>query len=219
MIKEDLQRHIETQLRNIMCAEVDISNCIDAAISRTNICLNAANNSYYNRMAIDGINPYHSCAYATLLYFLSNELYKRDQNGERAEKVYYLNKALNGLEAFYADELPDIFSMEHPLGTVFGRAKYGNYLFFYQNCTIGGSWFENEMHYPILGEHVTMFSGAKILGNSHIGNHVILAANAYVINCDIPDYSFVFPSSDARKPIIVSGKEEEILNREKNFWK
>ena len=96
MKKEDLQRHIETQLRNIMCADVDIGNCIDAAINRTNVCLNAANNSYYNRMAIGGVDPYHSCAYAILLYFLSNELYKRDGNGERAEKVYYLNKALNG---------------------------------------------------------------------------------------------------------------------------
>lgn len=219
MKKEDLQRHIETQLRNIMCADVDIGNCIDAAINRTNVCLNAANNSYYNRMAIGGVDPYHSCAYAILLYFLSNELYKRDGNGERAEKVYYLNKALNGLEAFYADELPAIFSMEHPLGTVFGRAKYSNYLFFYQSCTIGGSWFESKMYYPVLGEHVTMFSGVKILGNSHIGNHVILGANTYVINCDIPDYSFVFPSSDARKPIIVSEKKEEILNREKSFWK
>ena len=50
MKKEDLQRHIETQLRNIMCADVDIGNCIDAAINRTNVCLNAANNSYYNTL-------------------------------------------------------------------------------------------------------------------------------------------------------------------------
>lgn len=69
MKKEDLQRHIETQLRNIMCADVDIGNCIDAAINRTNVCLNAANNSYYNRMAIGGVDPYHSCAYAILLFF------------------------------------------------------------------------------------------------------------------------------------------------------
>ena len=34
MKKEDLQRHIETQLRNIMCADVDIGNCIDAAINK-----------------------------------------------------------------------------------------------------------------------------------------------------------------------------------------
>lgn len=66
MKKEDLQRHIETQLRNIMCADVDIGNCIDAAINRTNVCLNAANNSYYNRMAIGGlihIIPVHMLSY------------------------------------------------------------------------------------------------------------------------------------------------------------
>lgn len=138
---------------------------------------------------------------------------------ERAEKVYYINKALNEIEAFYADELPAIFSMEYPLGTVFGRAKYGNYLFFYQSCTIEESWFESKMYYPVLGEHVTMFSRVKILGNSHMATMLFWGLILTWINCDIPDYAFVFPSSDARKPIIVFGKKEEILNREKNFWK
>lgn len=117
--KEDLQRHIETQLRNIM-RRCGYGNCIDAAINRTNVCLNAANNSYYNRMAIGGVDPYHSVH--MLSYFIFCQMnYIKEMGMVKERKVYYLNKALNGLEAFYADELPAIFSMEHPLGTVFGR--------------------------------------------------------------------------------------------------
>lgn len=218
MTKEQLQRHVEFQLRNIMCADIDCSAYISNAIDRTMVSLCAANNGYFSRMG--GVpDVYHSVAYATFLYFLSNEMFVKDAGGINADKVYYLNKTLNGLEAFYADELPSIFSMEHPFGTVLGRAKYGDYLFFYQGCTVGGSWLNDELYYPVIGEHVTMFSGSKILGASNIGNHVIIAANTYIINCDIPDYSFVFPSVDGRNPKIVQGKKDAILNREKNFWK
>lgn len=218
MTKEQLQKHVEQQLRNIMCSDIDCSAYIDNAINRAMVSLKAVNNGYLSRMG-DVPDAFHSVAYATFLYFLSNEMYLKDKSGINADKVYYLNKTLNGLEAFYADKLPSIFSMEHPLSTVLGRATYGDYLFFYQCCTVGGSWLDNQLYYPVIGSHVTLFSGSKILGASHIGNHVMVAANTYIINCDVPDYSFVFPSVDGRKPVIATGKKEAILNREKNFWK
>ncbi len=40
-----------------------------------------------------------------------------------------------------------------------------------------------------------MFSNSKVLGESVIGNNVIIAANAYVINQNIPDNSIVFGQS------------------------
>lgn len=145
-------------------------------------------------------------------------MFKADSDGHNAEKVYLLNKALHAVELFYADKLPDIWGAEHPLGSVMGRAKYGDHLFFYQGCTVGGSWVGNKLLYPTLGEYVTMFSNSKILGNSHIGNHVVLAANAYVINCDIPDYSYVYPSIDGRNPLIIKSNKDKIAQREMNFW-
>lgn len=70
--------------------------------------------------------------YCILLYWLSRELF---QNGklELADKVYYLNKMLNAVELFYEVKLPAIWSCEHPLGSVMGRADYGDYFFFYQD--------------------------------------------------------------------------------------
>ena len=76
-------------------------------------------------------------------------------------------------------------------GGVMGRAQYGDYFLYYQGCTVGG----NKSQYPVIGEHVTMFSNSKILGNSHIGNNVIISASTYIINQNIPDNSIVFGMS------------------------
>ena len=40
-----------------------------------------------------------------------------------------------------------------------------------------------------------MMSDSKILGNSIIGDHCIIAANAYVKDTNIPDHSLVFGQS------------------------
>ena len=38
----------------------------------------------------------------------------------------------------------------------------------------------------ILGNRAVMFPGSKVVGNVHVGNNVVIAANSVVIN-DIPD--------------------------------
>lgn len=81
--------------------------------------------------------------------------------------------------------------LDHPVGSVLGRAKYGDYFEFSQNCTVGN----NKGVYPTIGNHVRMKSGAKIVGDCNIGNNVILAANTYVKDTNIEDNSVVFGSS------------------------
>lgn len=148
------------------------------------------NNKYYNML----VDPFNSVMYCNYLYWVSCLLYSIGA-AHIADKVYYLNKMLNSVELFYEVKLPDIWSCEHPIGSVMGRAEYGNFFFFYQGCTVGGSRRQGKLFYPTIGEHVTMFSGSKILGNSKIGNDVVLAANTYVINGDVPDNSIVFGQS------------------------
>jgi serine O-acetyltransferase len=41
-------------------------------------------------------------------------------NTTLADRIYYLNKALNGLDLFYEVEMPDVFYLDHPVGTVIG---------------------------------------------------------------------------------------------------
>ena len=135
----------------------------------------------------NGLNPFNSVMYTNYLYQVGHILYK-DGYSQIADKVYYLNKMVNAVDLFYAIELPEHWNCEHPLGSVMGRARYGDYFFFYQGCTVGG----NHENYPVLGNHVTMYSNSKVLGNSHIGNNVIIGANAYVKDTAIPNNSVVF---------------------------
>jgi len=87
--------------------------------------------------------------------------------------------------------MPDVFSLDHPVGSVMGRAEYGNYFSFTQNCTVGN----NKGIYPTIGENVTMMSGSKILGKTKIGNNAIIAANTYIKDTDIPSNCLVFGQS------------------------
>ncbi|MFL6463660.1 MAG: serine O-acetyltransferase, partial [Bryobacteraceae bacterium] len=43
---------------------------------------------------------------------------------------------------------------------------------------------------PIIGDHVTIYAGAKVLGPIRIGHHVTIGANAVVVK-SVPDHCVV----------------------------
>lgn len=184
------------QLSGFFSLSVDeinlISSLSEGVFQRCDICFSKNKNKYYSKNGETYFNPYHSGQYTVFLYYFSNTIYKKEKNNIRlAEKVYYLNKIMNACDLFYEVELPDIFMLDHPLGSVIGRAKFGNYFAFSQNCTVGN----NNDIFPVIGEHVTMNANTMILGNSKIGNHVMLGAGTCIKDQDIPDNSLVFGSS------------------------
>lgn len=156
--------------------------------------LSASNDKYLNPEGKPHFSLYHSSCWTIFLYYLSNCL--KDE-GSSAELIFYLNKILHSVDWYYEIDLPKHFMVTHPLGSVLGRAKYGDYLHIYQGVTIGGniSLTDGKLYYPVLGDRVTLFSNAKILGKCVIGNNVILSADSCVINEDIPDNSIVFGHS------------------------
>ncbi len=173
---------------------------IYSAVCNTQRCLAGMGNKYYNLQKTaneqgGGISLYNSVMNCIFLYWLSRELFL-NRKSELADKVYYLNKALNSVELFYEVKLPDIWTCEHPLGSVMGKAVYGNYFSFYQGCTVGGNFKKDgTIIYPQIGHHVKMFSNSKILGNSNVGNNVIISANCYIKNQDVPNDTIVFGQS------------------------
>ena len=179
--------------------ELLIAAHFDKALEACDINFSHSENKYFIVETEGGntcrFNPYHSVQYMIFLYYLSHELYK-SRAGEICDKIYYLNKIFHAVDLFYAIDLPASFGAEHPLGTVMGRAKYGNGFFFYQGCTVGGTRdHEGNLLYPVIGENVHMFSNSSILGNSHIGNNVDIGAGAIVKNQNVPDDSVVFGES------------------------
>ena len=194
--KEDIIKGLIGQLTSffsISDKEIDIINSLgDTVFERCEFSFTKNKNKYYSRSGEAYFNPYHSGQYTVFLYYLSNTVFKADSGNARlADKIYYLNKIMNACDLFYEVDLPEIFMLDHPLGSVMGRAKFGNYFAFSQNCTVGN----NNDIFPEIGEYVTMTANSMILGNSKIGSNVIIGAGACVKDQDVPDNSLVFGSS------------------------
>ena len=132
----------------------------------------------------DHLNADHM---ASFLYFLGNSLWQEQGDVPVATKLSYLNKVMHGLDLFHSVEMPDIFLLVHPVGTVLGNARYGDYLVVYQNCTVGAVGTD----YPAFGNGTILYSRSSVIGKCQIGNDVVFAANSAVIGMDIPDNSVV----------------------------
>lgn len=73
--------------------------------------------------------------------------------------------------------------LPHPNGVVIhSEVKIGPNCLIFQQVTIG---MKGELGLPVIGGHVDIGAGAKILGNVNIGNHACIGANAVVIQ-DVP---------------------------------
>lgn len=60
----------------------------------------------------------------------------------------------------------------------------------HHGCALGCIFEGKHKGSPILGNRVVMFPGSKVVGNVHVGNNVVIAANSVVTN-DIPDNCIV----------------------------
>lgn len=169
----------------------------DEVLLRCEFCFAKTSNKYYFQGEEVYFNPYHSVQYMIYLYYFANTIYQAGLgNILLCDKLYYLNKVLNGIDLFYAVKMPAFFMAEHPVGSVIGRAQIGEGFMFYQACTVGGFHLPNDgIVYPLIGNNVKLYAGASVIGNCKIGNSVNIAAGTLVKNQDIPDCMNVFGQS------------------------
>lgn len=172
--------------------ELILAKAFDKSLRRTEFCFSKNKNKYYKRKGKTFFNTYHSGQYCIFLYFISNTIYKTGPKKKiyktLADKVYYLNKTLNGLDLFYEVEMPKVFILDHPVGSVIGRGKFKDYFSFSSGCVVGN----NKGKYPKIGKNVRMLSTSKILGDCKIGDNVTFSANSYIKDKNIPDSVIVF---------------------------
>ena len=194
--KEDIIKGMIRQLTSFFAIspiEINFINTISEAVFiRCELCFSKNENKYYSKKGEAYFNPYHSGQYTVFLYYFSNSVFKVDNfNSKLADKIYYLNKIMNSCDLFYEIELPEIFMLDQPVGAVLGRAKYGNFFKFTQNCTVGN----NNNIFPTIGENVSMAANSMVFGNSKIGDNTIIGPGAIVKDEDIPTDSVVFGHS------------------------
>jgi len=203
----DLTALVASQINNFFVLKdqhekVILEQCIGTALERCEYCFSFSLNKYYNLDGTTLFNPFHSGQYSIFLYFLSNSIHREYQELRLlADKVYYLNKALNGLDLYYEVDMPEIFFLDHPVGSVIGKATYADFFSFRQSCTVGN----NRGVFPVMGKNVMLMSGAKVLGDCTISENVIVAANTYIKDTDIPPSSVVFGSSP---DLVIKRKDE-----------
>lgn len=143
-------------------------------------------------------------------YRASRAAFLRDDI-EEAERYYRANRLL-GTDLYYEVELPHDLLLVHPIGTVLGRANYGNWLVVYHGCGVGSDIHRNR---PTLGDGVVLFPGAKVLGRSVIGKNVYITANTVVNDMEVPDNVVVFPHSvvvgpgDMRGSFVITAVEQQ----------
>ena len=187
---------------------------IENAVKKTVESYERSNRIYFLKM---GFSVYNSNVYAVFLHYLSTAIGKLSGGAILADKLYYLNKIINGVEWYWNIELPEHFVVEHPLGSVLGRAQYGDYFCIYQGVTVGANFNEGECIWPIIGNNVTMYANSTVIGECIIGNNVIIGANAFLINEKIPDNCIVYGSSP--DIIIKTMPEDEIKKKLVRIWK
>jgi serine O-acetyltransferase len=161
---------------------------VDDALERTRLCFLGIEKKKFregDRVMFNYMHPDH---YAMFLYLLANTVSRRDRSDPLAFRLFYLNKVLHGLDAYHDTELPVVFQFMHPLGTILGQAKYGNYFCVHQGCSVGS---DEDGNFPEIGNDVVLYTGASVIGRSKIGNNVVIGAMALVLNRDIPDNKVV----------------------------
>jgi serine O-acetyltransferase len=211
--KDKLSNLVTNQLKNLFGVDLDLRDYQDTVLNRVEHCFKYSGNKYYYSNQESVFSPFHSVQYSIYLYYLSNTIYKLKGENDISAQLYYLNKVMNSVDWYYEISFPNVFCAEHPLSSVMGRANYSDKFFFYQGCTVGG----NKSKYPTIGENVIMYSNSTIVGDSRIGNNVIVSIGTIIKDEVIPSNCIVFGQSP--NLTIKQKTEIEIKELSKHFWR
>lgn len=160
----------------------DLKRYVCDTLDRVALCFAHINRPGYNVDGEPAFDHLHGDQYCTYLYTLSNTVYRAGGDESLCKKVYLLNKALHGFNCVYDIALPDIFCVVHGLGTVLGRANYRNYLAICHNTTIGAIGGK----FPTMSEKLILSAGASLIGESVIGENVLLEPSCSLVKTSVP---------------------------------
>jgi len=138
---------------------------------------------------------------ATLLYRLSH-WFATHHLGLLASICHSFSKFLTHIDISPYAEIGPGLTLYHGIGIVIGKfTRLGSRVTVCQNVTTGSGR-------PNIGNDVTLWAGAKIIGNVVVGDHAEVGANAVVIK-DVPPFSIavgipasrIMPKSDQTNKI------------------
>jgi serine O-acetyltransferase len=96
--------------------------------------------------------------------------------------ISHLSRFLTGIEIHPGAQLGRGVFIDHGMGVVIGEtAIIGDYTLIYQGVTLGGTGKETGKRHPTVGSRVVIGTGAKVLGNIHIGDYARIGAGSVVL--------------------------------------
>jgi serine O-acetyltransferase len=124
---------------------------------------------------------------ALLMYRLAHESYRR----KRILLAYFLRRRLitrYGLFISLKAHIGSGLHLPHANGIIIGDGVViGTNATIYHQVTIGGRVIGDQQmsNYPVIGDNVVIFAGAKVLGSIRIGDNAVIGANSVVLE-DVP---------------------------------
>src|SRR5438552_13799530 len=127
---------------------------------------------------------------AILLHRISHRLY-RWRLPLIPRVISQISRFFTGIEIHPGARIGRRFFIDHGAGVVIGEtSEIGDDVLMYQGVTLGGTGGEKGKRHPTQGNHVVVGTGATLLGNIVIGDHVKIGAGSVVVR-PAPDYSTV----------------------------
>src|ERR1700683_2401770 len=126
--------------------------------------------------------------HAVLLHRVAHKLYGSGWFTLR-RGISQFSRALTGIESNPGARIGRRFFIDHGMGVVIGEtSEIGDDVLVYQGVTLGGTGKDTGKRHPTIGDGVVIGTGATILGNIRIGDHVKIGAGSVVVRA-VPDHS------------------------------
>ncbi len=128
--------------------------------------------------------------HAILLHRLAHRLYRAGVP-LIPRVISQVSRFFTGIEIHPGARIGNRFFIDHGMGVVIGEtAEIGDDVLIYQGVTLGGTGKEKGKRHPTLGNYVVIGTGAKVLGNIRLGDHVKVGAGSVVVH-SVPENSTV----------------------------
>jgi len=178
---DELSKYVSNQINSFFPDLETVDLVIDnkftiEALERVEFCFKHVKLKNYFNDNVVYFNHLYSDHYVMFIWYLSNTVYNYLGKCNLANKLYYLNKVLHGLDCMYDTKLPNIFLLFHSSGTMLGKAQYDDFFVALHGCTVGSQ----KGNYPTFGKGVSLTANSSVIGNCIIGNRCTIATRTTI---------------------------------------
>jgi serine O-acetyltransferase len=111
---------------------------------------------------------------------------------EAARVLSMVGRLVTGVEIEPGARIGARLRISHGHGTVIGHGvQIGDDCRILHGVTLGRASYESDAGYPMIGDRVTIYAGAALLGDITVGDDAVIGAGA-VVTTDVPAGSISF---------------------------